>query len=89
MYTLIRPLLFRLNPEVSHDLTLELLEATERLRILPQFAKSVADQEVKVMGLTFPNPVGLAAGLDKNGDCFNALGRLGFGFVEIGTITRL
>ena len=87
MYTLIRPLLFRLNPEVSHDLTLELLEATERLRVLPQFAKSVADQEVKVMGLTFPNPVGLAAGLDKNGDCFNALGRLGFGFVEIGTIT--
>jgi dihydroorotate dehydrogenase len=87
MYPLIRDLLFRLNPETSHELSLDLLGAAERLRLLGLFAAKVPANPQEVMGLSFPNPVGMAAGLDKNGDYFNALGDLGFGFVEIGTIT--
>lgn len=87
MYSHIRDLLFRLNPETSHDLSLDLLGAAERLKILGLFAETIPANPVKVMGLDFSNPVGLAAGLDKNGDYFNALGTFGFGFVEIGTIT--
>lgn len=87
MYSHIRDLLFRLNPETSHDLSLDLLGAAERLKILGLFAETIPSNPVNVMGLNFSNPVGLAAGLDKNGDYFNALGTFGFGFVEIGTIT--
>lgn len=87
MYNLIRRALFALNPETSHYLSLDLLGAAERLQLAGLFAPKVTAHPVQAMGLTFPNPVGLAAGLDKNGDYFNALGRLGFGFVEIGTIT--
>ena len=87
MYKLARPLLFRFDPEISHDLVLELLEASERLKLLPKLGSGIAQQPKELMGLHFKNPVGLAAGLDKNGDCFNGLGRMGFGFVEIGTIT--
>lgn len=72
---------------MSHELTLDMLGAAERLKLLPLFAPKIADSPIEVMGLSFPNPVGLAAGLDKNGDYFNALGQLGFGFVEIGTVT--
>ncbi|WP_041523136.1 quinone-dependent dihydroorotate dehydrogenase [Gilvimarinus agarilyticus] len=88
MYHAVRNLLFRLNPETSHELSLECLGAGERLGVT-RLMGSVPDDPVEVMGLRFPNPVGLAAGLDKNGDYFNALGALGFGFVEIGTITPL
>lgn len=87
MYCLLRQLLFLLDPEISHDLSLELLSAAERLKILGMFSPKLMDDPVELMGLRFSNPVGLAAGLDKNGDHFNALGCLGFGFVEIGTIT--
>lgn len=87
MYQHIRDVLFRFDAETSHELSLDLLGAAERLRLLRLFAPKVASNPVQVMGLTFDNPVGLAAGLDKNGDYFNALGALGFGFVEIGTIT--
>ena len=87
MYHTIRDLLFRLDAETSHELSLDLLGAAERLRLLGLFAPSIPSAPVEVMGLTFDNPVGMAAGLDKNGDYFNALGALGFGFVEIGTIT--
>lgn len=87
MYQHIRDVLFRFDAETSHELSLDLLGAAERLRLLGLFAPKVASNPVQVMGLTFDNPVGLAAGLDKNGDYFNALGALGFGFVEIGTIT--
>ncbi|WP_188151434.1 quinone-dependent dihydroorotate dehydrogenase [Teredinibacter waterburyi] len=89
MYNLAKKCLFALNPEVSHELSLDLMGAAERLQLLqPFFRKHVVDP-VEVMGLKFPNAVGLAAGLDKNGDYFNALGQLGFGFVEIGTVTPL
>ncbi len=87
MYKLARRALFHLDPELSHELTLDLLGAAERLRLLRYFATAVPMNPMQVMGLQFPNPVGLAAGLDKNGDCFNAFGELGFGFVEIGTVT--
>ena len=87
MYDLILKLLFKLNAETSHELTLDLLGAAKRLGLLGLFAPKVADQPVKLLGLTFPNSVGLAAGLDKNGDYIDALGSLGFGFIEIGTIT--
>lgn len=87
MYQHIRDVLFRFDAETSHELSLDMLGAAERLRLLGLFTTKVPSNPVQVMGLTFENPVGLAAGLDKNGDYFNALGSLGFGFVEIGTIT--
>ena len=87
MYQLIRPLLFKFDPEISHELSLDWLGALERLKLLSVCAARRVEQPVNVMGLRFPNAVGLAAGLDKNGDYFNALGALGFGFVEVGTVT--
>lgn len=87
MYSFFRDLLFRLDPETSHEFSMDMLGAAERLQLLGLFVSKVPNNPVTVMGLNFPNPVGLAAGLDKNGDYFNALGELGFGFVEIGTIT--
>ncbi|MET0355300.1 MAG: quinone-dependent dihydroorotate dehydrogenase [Cellvibrio sp.] len=87
MYTHLRDLLFKLDAETSHEFSLDLIGATERLQLLKFFVSDIPANPVEVMGITFPNPVGLAAGLDKNGDYFNALGLMGFGFVEIGTIT--
>lgn len=86
LYTLARSALFRLDPEVAHDLTLKSLSALGPGAAL---LGAGADQgEARnVMGIEFPNPVGLAAGLDKNGEYIDALGALGFGFLEIGTVT--
>lgn len=86
-YSLSRSLLFRLNGETSHELGLDMLGAAERLGVLKYLAPEVASAPVTVAGITFPNPVGLAAGLDKNGDYIDAFARLGFGFIEIGTVT--
>lgn len=87
MYEFIRKILFKLDAETSHELTLDLLGAAQRLGIIKFFAPKVTSKPVELLGLKFPNPVGLAAGLDKNGDYIGALGNLGFGFIEIGTIT--
>ena len=87
MYNIIRNILFSIDAEKSHHLSLNFLRTAERLKILSLFVKAIPDNPVEVMGITFPNPVGLAAGLDKNGDYIDALGALGFGFIEIGTIT--
>lgn len=87
MYSHIRDLLFKLDAETSHEFSLDLIGAAERLQLISLCLPTIAANPVEVMGITFPNPVGLAAGLDKNGDYFNALGAMGFGFVEIGTIT--
>ncbi len=87
MYSIARKLLFSLSPEVSHDLSLDMLGAAERLKLLRLFSSDTVFDPVEIMGLRFPNRVGLAAGLDKNGDYFNALGQMGFGFIEIGTVT--
>lgn len=87
MYQLVRPLLFSLSPETSHDLSLDLLGAVGRLGLSKLLAKQPQSLPVNVMGIDFSNPVGLAAGLDKNGDAIRGLSDLGFGFIEIGTIT--
>lgn len=87
MYNLLRNILFKFDAEASHELSLDMLGAAKRLGLLGIFAPKVPAQPVEMLGLTFPNPVGLAAGLDKNGDYIDALGSLGFGFIEIGTIT--
>ena len=87
MYSLLRPALFRLDPETAHHLTLGGLKTAYSLGLSGLLAKRPADDPRTVMGLTFPNPVGLAAGLDKNGDYIDALAALGFGFIEIGTVT--
>ena len=87
MYSLLQKALFCLEAEASHEFSLDCLGAAERLKLLPLFVPKPTKNPVEVMGLSFPNPIGLAAGLDKNGDYFNALGQLGFGFVEIGTVT--
>jgi len=87
MYQLARKALFRFDAETSHELTLDLLGAGERLGLIKPLVKAIPSDPVEVMGITFDNPVGMAAGLDKNGDYFHALGQLGFGSVEIGTIT--
>lgn len=85
-YPLLRPLLFRLDPETAHNLALAALRATPTGLIAASCPK-IEDDPRDVMGLTFPNPVGLAAGLDKNGEALDAWGALGFGFVEVGTVT--
>ena len=87
MYSLLRPLLFTLDPETAHHVTLDALQAAYRLGLLPLVATQPVSDPRTVMGLTFPNPVGLAAGLDKNGAYIDALAALGFGFIEIGTVT--
>ena len=84
LYSLARPLLFSLAPERAHELTLSLLKSAHRMGMMRQ---SVVAKPVTCMGIQFPNPVGLAAGLDKNGAYIDALAGLGFGFIEIGTIT--
>src|SRR4030042_959984 len=81
-----RPALFSLDPEDAHRFTLASLDIAHRLGLLGLLPRA-AGKPVQVMGIDFPNPVGLAAGLDKDGAHINALGALGFGFVEIGTVT--
>ncbi|MDR3478145.1 MAG: quinone-dependent dihydroorotate dehydrogenase [Gammaproteobacteria bacterium] len=85
-YALLKHLLFRFDPETAHRLTLRALKIAHFYGLSALFPKIPA-MPVTVFGLTFPNPIGLAAGLDKNGDYIEALSALGFGFVEIGTIT--
>lgn len=87
MYTLIRPLLFSLDAESAHHLTLKSLQIAARTGVLRPCLPRVSPMPCRVMGIEFPNPVGLAAGLDKNGDYIDAMAALGFGFLEIGTIT--
>jgi len=87
LYDLARQGLFCLPAETSHDVTLRMLSLAQRLRLLDAFAARVPQKPVELFGLRFANPVGLAAGLDKNGDCIDAFAALGFGFIEIGTVT--
>lgn len=89
MYGVIRNLLFRLPPEQAHNLALNGLDVANRMGLLSAFTPKIEALPVNVMGLDFPNPVGLAAGLDKNADHLDALGALGFGFIEVGTVTPL
>ena len=87
MYQALRPLFFRLPAETAHLLALESARSMAGSGLLERFWPAPATNSVEVMGLTLPNPVGLAAGLDKEGRYIDALGALGFGFLEIGTVT--
>jgi dihydroorotate dehydrogenase len=86
-YALARPLLFRLDPETAHGVTLRTLDALHAVGGRLLLPRSPKPFPTRVFGLTFPNPVGLAAGLDKNASHADALFALGFGFVEVGTVT--
>jgi dihydroorotate dehydrogenase len=86
IYALARPLLFSLDPEVAHNLTLPALQRAAACGLTKALARPPADART-VMGITFPNPVGLAAGLDKDGAYIDGLAALGFGFIEVGTVT--
>ena len=86
-YSLLRPWLFCLDPEKAHNLTLSNLDRAQRWGILERLVvKPIHDPQL-LCGIEFPNPVGLAAGLDKDGKHIDALAALGFGFLEIGTVT--
>ena len=87
LYPLVRPALFSLDAETAHHLTLNVLARLQRLGVPLPAPPAANAAPVRVMGLEFPTPVGLAAGLDKNGEYIDALGALGFGFLEIGTVT--
>ena len=86
-YGLARRFLFALDPETAHDLTISALAGAQRTPLICGVAQKRVDDPVTVAGLKFPNRIGLAAGLDKNGRCIDGLGAIGFGFVEVGTVT--
>lgn len=87
MYQLAQTALFQLDAELSHDLTMWFLKNSQHNFMRSIYAQNLSQKPVEVLGLKFPNPVGLAAGLDKNGECIDAFGTMGFGFVEVGTVT--
>jgi dihydroorotate dehydrogenase len=86
-YALTRPFLFGLDPEAAHDLTLDAIARLQGTPLQCLWGAPRVDDPVTVAGLRFPNRVGLAAGLDKNGRCIDGLGAMGFGFIEVGTVT--
>ncbi|MDN5925280.1 MAG: quinone-dependent dihydroorotate dehydrogenase [Xanthomonadales bacterium] len=87
MYDTLRPLLFKLDAETAHRATLYALGVAQRSGFVQRLVRAPLDLPVHAFGIDFPNPVGLAAGLDKNGEHLDALAALGFGFIEIGTVT--
>jgi len=87
IYPLLRSVLFMFDPERAHSISMALLEFTYRLKLTRLLFGKRKYAPVKVLGLDFPNAIGLAAGLDKNGDHIDALAACGFGFVEVGTVT--
>ena len=88
MFSVLRPFLFNLDPETAHDLAIKSL----KFNLLPNKVFKVEDEQmlnIKLLGKNFPNPIGLAAGFDKSAEAYNPLLKLGFGFVEVGTVTPL
>ena len=86
-YSLARPFLFGLDPETAHELTMQSLARLQGTPLEWAYCNGMVDDPIDLAGLKFPNRVGLAAGLDKNARCIDGLGALGFGFVEVGTVT--
>lgn len=86
-YPLVRKALFKLDAERAHELTFQQLRFFSGTPLEMMIRQQVASRPVKCMGLTFKNGLGLAAGLDKNGECINAFAAMGFGFIEVGTVT--
>ena len=94
MYKQLRPILFKLDAETSHDLVIKALNFASKSSTVCNLIRKCCQSDslanpVSVMGLEFPNRIGLAAGLDKHAQCINAFSALGFGFVEVGTVTPL
>ena len=88
MFSILRPFLFNLDPETAHDLAIKSL----KFNLLPSKVFNVEDEQmlkIELFGKNFPNPIGLAAGFDKSAEAYNSLLKLGFGFVEVGTVTPL
>ncbi len=88
-YALARPFLFGLDPEAAHDITMGSIARTQCTPVALAYTQARVSDPVTIAGLHFPNRVGLAAGLDKNARCIDGLGAMGFGFVEVGTVTPL
>ncbi len=88
-YALVRPFLFGLDPETAHEVTLRGLAAAQGTPLELAYCNARVDDPVTLAGLSFPNRVGLAAGLDKNARCIDGLAAMGFGFIEVGTVTPL
>ena len=88
-YSLARPFLFGLDPETAHDVTLASLARLQGTPLAWAWCSAMVEDPVELAGLKFPNRIGLAAGLDKNARCIDGLGAMGFGFVEVGTVTPL
>ncbi|ASD58636.1 MULTISPECIES: quinone-dependent dihydroorotate dehydrogenase [unclassified Enterobacter cloacae complex] len=86
-YPFVRKALFQLDPERAHEFTFQQLRRITGTPLAALVRQNVPEKPVQCMGLTFKNPLGLAAGLDKNGECIDALGAMGFGSIEIGTVT--
>ena len=86
-YALTRPFLFAMDAEAAHDLTMGLLARGQGTPLQWAWSSETISDPIELAGLTFPNRVGMAAGLDKNARCIDALGAMGFGFVEVGTVT--
>lgn len=84
LYPFLRPLLFKLDPECAHNLTIKLMQGVGAIAAKPALPNH---QAINVMGIAFPNRIGLAAGLDKNAEAINGFASLGFGFIEVGTVT--
>ena len=87
LYRIMRSFLFMLPPEKAHNLSIKQLKMTHGTVLDLFYRQKVQQRPVQVMGLTFPNSVGLAAGLDKDADCIDAFGAMGFGHIEVGTVT--
>ena len=88
MFSILKPLLFKMDPEIAHDLAIKSL----KLNYLPESIFKVEDEEILKINLlnkTFSNPIGLAAGFDKSAEVYNSIYKLGFSFVEVGTVTPL
>jgi dihydroorotate dehydrogenase len=89
LYPLARAFLFKMDPEAAHDLTLNQLAQTQNTVLDIAYRQPWIADPIQLAGLSFPNRVGMAAGLDKNARCIDGLGAMGFGFVEVGTVTPL
>lgn len=87
MYQLFKPLIFKFDAERAHDATIKSLRTTQNTPLEKVYANSGLSRPVSCFGLEFKNPIGLAAGLDKNGECIDAFAAMGFGFIEVGTVT--
>lgn len=87
MYSIVQKVLQQCDPEWSHDATIKFLSASQNTLLKNLYKHNVPQRPTTCLGLSFPNPIGLAAGLDKNGECIDAFAAMGFGFIEIGTVT--